>query len=128
MKLDLNNVEIEAKWFEYDDDVEFKLKYISPEAGRRIRVKHTKKKWKKGVHEEVVNDDAYSDELADYIIADWKGIEVGDQPAPCTIEWKKKLLDASTDHARFIYNVAQDITNFIDSTPDEVLEENLENG
>ena len=37
MKLDLDVVEnIEGKWFDYDDDVAFKLKYVSPEAGKRI--------------------------------------------------------------------------------------------
>ena len=109
----------EGVWVEYDNDVSFKVKFVSPEIIRGIRKGHTKKRWRSNQQIEIINDDTFESELWDKMIEDWKGITVPDSSgndieAPCTKENKSKLVAVAAEHANFILEKATDISTFTD--------------
>lgn len=113
MKLNLTGVSEEGIWVRYDDDVEFKIRYVSPAFARKSRLKHTKPKWFRGQQTDDTNQQAWNDDLVDHMLEDWKGVELeSNVPAPCTKENKQKLMDLSGSHATFIIEQAQDLSLF----------------
>ncbi len=105
----------EGVWVEFDEDVSFKVRYTTQDTIRKIRKKFVKKKWKRGQEVEDVNEDGASDALYDYILIDWKGIELEPKkPAKCTPENKKKLINVCANAALFVLHSAQDLANFRD--------------
>jgi len=131
MKLDLGKAEklIEGVWAEYDNDVKFKIRYVSPKHSRMSRRKFTKMKNIQGIRQEQMSrsdEDKWDIDLWDYMIEDWKGIEIDNNPAPCTKENKKLLADHSADHATFIMDFAMSISNYQDSQQQEIEEKNSE--
>lgn len=111
--LSKNNKMNEGIWFEYDTEVAFKIRYLSPEKVRQLRKPHVKTKWVRGEQVETINDDAFNDSLNDYIIADWRGVESEPgKKADCSLENKKKLVDVNGDVTSFILEMAQNLYQF----------------
>jgi hypothetical protein len=53
----------EGKWFDYSEVVRFKIRYLDPETGRKIRTKHTKKSTRRGAPVETVDDVKFGDAI-----------------------------------------------------------------
>jgi len=116
MALDLKETKVmgEGVWIKYDDDVSFKIRYLSPKAGRKLRKPLVKTKWRASEKVEEVNEQLFDDALIDYMVIDWKGIEFGGKKAECTLENKKKLTELFSDVAVFILESAKDHASFIE--------------
>lgn len=113
INIDKAPVMAEGVWFGFDEDVSFKIRYLSPEDARRLRKKHVKKRFKHGSETEKIDEDAYNNSLTDYMIADWKGVELETgKPAACDLINKKKLVDISSEAALAILHFSQELGNY----------------
>lgn len=129
MGLDLGKVDklIEGTWVDYDDEISFKIRYVSPKFSRMSKKKYTKTKVIRGSRQENMSrtgEEEWDKDLWDHMIEDWKGITINGKPAECNRENKKMLSDCSTDHANFIMEYAMSVANFQDK---EVTEEEVKN-
>lgn len=122
MKLTLGKVPTEGVWFDFDEDVKFKLRYVTPEFVKKSRLKHVKKKFFKGQEQEVVNQSDWDAEMIDYIIEDWQGVIGQDgQPAPCTKENKMAVVMLSASHSTFIFQHASELEHFMNEQKENEL-------
>lgn len=113
MAINLNNAENEeGVWVEYDEDVSFKLRHLSPKKTAAIRKKFVTRKLTAGSWSESVQDKdtkKHDKALYDHIIEDWKGVELGNVDAECTADNKVILMDYSIDISNFIIEKAKNI-------------------
>lgn len=75
-------------------DVTFTIRHITIEKNREVQRKYTTKVPNRRTHQrdDVIDWEAVTDELLDYALEDWSGIEFNGKPAPCDSE-HKALLD-----------------------------------
>lgn len=71
-----------------DMDVVYYLRPITSAMARKVMQKHTKFSRRNG---ETRDDMAIHDEMLDYTIAKWDGMNYRGSDAPCTLENKKRL-------------------------------------
>ena len=114
MAINLSNAnKEEGIWVEYDEDVSFKIRHLSPKKTQDMRKGFLKRKTIGGmVHEEMTEKDqkSFDNALFDYMIEDWKGIVLDENvPAECTKENKIKLMNYSIDVSAFILEKARKI-------------------
>lgn len=113
MAINLENIDSEVGvWVEYDEDVSFKLRHLSPKKVSDIRKKFISKKIVGGVRQEEIKDkDQKKFDLAlyDHIIEDWEGIKLHGSNAECNRENKTKLMNGSIDISVFILDEAKKI-------------------
>ena len=112
LKLDKTKDMDDGIWVEYQEGVEFKVRYLLPEKIRQLRKNHVKMKMKRGQLQEVVNDDAYNEDLVDYMVVDWKGVELKGKPVECNKENKLLLSNVNGNVFLFILDYAEEAQNF----------------
>lgn len=78
---------------EADGTVFYTLRELTTAKWREIRRANTTKRPNKQTRqmEAVLDEEAFSDDLVDYVLTDWRGILDRGQPAPCTRENKLRL-------------------------------------
>lgn len=76
-----------------DPEVVYVLRELTTKKWRELNRAHTRRVPNKrtGRMEDVQDAEAFADALVDYVIADWRGIVSGGQPADCTPENKLRL-------------------------------------
>lgn len=76
-----------------DPEVVYVLRELTTRKWRELNKAHTTRKPNKrtGRMEDVQDAEGFADALVDYVIADWRGIIDGGQPAPCTTANKMRL-------------------------------------
>lgn len=98
----------EGKWVEYEEGVKLKVRPLYASTTRKIRSKCVSVKNTRRGREEILNDDKFEEEMADYLLEDWEGVvdESGNE-LECTRENKIALLDIQ-DVASFVFNTARE--------------------
>lgn len=102
----------EGVWVEYDEEVSFKIRYLSPETTRKIRKSFLKSKYRRHEKVEEIDEDGFNDALINHMIIDWKGIEFDGKPAKCDIINKKMLVDLYGDVGIFVIEHSSDHNDF----------------
>lgn len=77
-----------------DAEVVYVLRELTTTKWREIKRQHTRKVPNKVTKqmEEVTDQEAFADDITDYVLVDWRGIvERGGVPAPCTRDNKLRL-------------------------------------
>ncbi len=76
-----------------DTEASYVLRPLSPEESRKIRKRHTTFVVNKTTHtkDPKVDDDAFADDLIDYVLVDWTGFVAQGQPLPCERVYKLRL-------------------------------------
>lgn len=76
-----------------DKDAYYVLRPLTPEKSRALRKSHTTYVINKRTHakEPQVDDDAFADDLIDYVLVDWGGMVSKGQPLPCDRAYKLRL-------------------------------------
>ena len=82
-----------------DPEVFYTLRPIPLTLNRQTRKKHTKVTRPNGIREEVFDDAGFFDDLIDYALVGWRGINIKGQPADCTRENKIRGLDGARKNA-----------------------------
>lgn len=102
----------EGVWVDYDEDLSFNIRYLSPKAARKLKKPLVKTKWRGGEKVEDFNEDAYNDALIDYMVIDWEGVEIDGKKAECNLANKKKLTELFSEISVFILEAAKDYSEF----------------
>lgn len=104
----------EGVWVDYDEDVSFKLRFLSPDAVRKVKqpLEKTKRDHRTGQKTKDVDEIKLTMALLDYVIVDWKGIVIDGKTAKCTLENKRQLAGISTKAVTFIMDEIQEEANF----------------
>jgi hypothetical protein len=76
-----------------DSEAAYVLRPLTPEQSRKLRKQHTTFVINKRTHtkDPQVNDDAFADDLIDYVLVDWSGMVSKGQPLPCERAYKLRL-------------------------------------
>jgi hypothetical protein len=76
-----------------DVDAAYVLRPLSPEQSRKMRKAHTTHVINKHTHakDPKIDDDAFADDLIDYVIVGWSGMVSKGQPLPCERIYKLRL-------------------------------------
>ena len=111
MKIDLEwDFSGEGKWFDFDEDVKLKLRFVPREKLTGIVQRHTRHTRRGEQTDSVkVNSDLY-----EYAISDWEGIHIADRKAECTRENKIRLLNVHYELFRFVDETITDRDKFFD--------------
>lgn len=83
------------------------LRQLSADDLRRLRKRHTIATWKNHQRVEELDEDAYTADLIDYLIVEWRGIlSEDDQPVPCTREAKLAVANRAPGRLAHMIEVA----------------------
>lgn len=76
-----------------DGETSYTVRAITREVKKSLEAKHTSQIPNRRTHQmdSVLNNEAYFDDLLDYVLVDWSGILLGSEPVPCERDHKLKL-------------------------------------
>lgn len=107
-----------------DSDIKFMLRPAVMKEIEKIQKKHSKFKWRKGMKVTDIDDAAATEDLFDYCIVGWEGIEQLDgSPTPCDRAHKLQFVNHSND---LLYWLSEELDKLGD-TLERAKEDGLKN-
>lgn len=107
---------------QFNDEVALTLRYVSREQLDRMLRQATITSFNRSSHQKESDFDhlLYGELLGRAAIVDWSGLEVDDQPYPCTPDNAALLMRRWTGFAKFVSDMCSDLECLIDGEKEQI--------
>lgn len=106
----LNGDTKESVWFDFREDCQVQIQYLSPRILRVLKREATRKEFVGGQLVEDFDEELFNKRLAEEIISDWTGFcDERGETIPCTPENRRLLMDNWTEFNLFVQNASANL-------------------